>query len=480
MVQEHKPGGGLARSLSHEQMTMIALGSALGTGLFLGSGAAISVAGPAVIVCYALGSLIAAIIACAAGEMAVKYPVRGGFGTMAGRFLGAFGGYITRWAYWATTVCVAGAELVAVSTYLRFWWPELPLWWGIAAFGVGVILLNAFSVKSFGLVEFFLSGIKVFAVIAFILIGLILIFFGLPSHPAEGVGHLTENGFMPNGASSVWLAMALVMFSFGGVELISISAAEAKDPVRSVRTAGKATIWRLATFYVLALFVVMSLMPWSAAAASGELETSPFVLVFSEAGIPAAAAILNFIVLVAALSAANANVYAGTRLLHSLSYQGMAPRGFRRTSASGIPVRALVGSTVGILLVVVMAASGISNVFVLMVALITSCVLIVWFMILLAYVFYRRREGASSSFRLLGGVPMAILGMVGLASVFSTVFVLEDMRMAGLVGVGYFVVLTVLYFAVVRRHVTVDREAFEEAGRATGAAERPAEAGAEV
>ncbi|WP_238147975.1 amino acid permease [Rothia halotolerans] len=467
MVQQHKPAGALARSLSHEQMTMIALGSALGTGLFLGSGAAISVAGPAVIVCYALGSLIAAIIACAAGEMAVKYPVRGGFGTMAGRFLGAFGGYITRWAYWATTVCVAGAELVAVSTYLRYWWPELPMWWGIAAFGVGIILLNAFSVKSFGVVEFFLSGIKVFAVIAFILIGLILIFFGLPNHPAEGVGHLTEHGFMPNGVSSVWLAMALVMFSFGGVELISISAAEAKDPVRSVRAAGKATIWRLATFYVLALFVVMSLMPWSAAAESGELATSPFVLVFSEAGIPAAAAILNFIVLVAALSAANANVYAGTRLLHSLSYQGMAPRGFRRTSATGIPVRALVGSSVGILLVVILAASGISNVFVLMVALITSCVLVVWFMILLAYVFYRRREGASSSFRLIGGVPMAILGMAGLVSVFSTVFVLDDMRMAGLVGVAYFVVLTVLYFAVVRRHVTGDREAFEEADRAT-------------
>ncbi|MDN5604707.1 MAG: amino acid permease, partial [Kocuria sp.] len=249
--------GALARSLSHEQMTMIALGSALGTGLFLGSGAAIGVAGPAVIICYAIGSLIAAIIACAAGEMAVKYPVRGGFGTMAGRFLGPFAGFMTRWAYWATTVCVAGAELVAVATYLKFWWPELPLWVGILVFALVIVFLNAYSVKSFGLVEFFLSGIKVIAVIAFIVIGLIIVFFGLPSHPAEGMRHLTENGFIPNGPSSIWLGMAVVMFSFGGVELISISAAEAKDPVRSVRSAGKATIWRLATFYVLALFVVM-------------------------------------------------------------------------------------------------------------------------------------------------------------------------------------------------------------------------------
>lgn len=454
--------GGLARSLSHEQMTMIALGSALGTGLFLGSGAAIGIAGPGVIICYAIGSLIAAIIACAAGEMAVKYPVVGGFGTMAGRYLGAFGGFITRWAYWATTVCVAGAELVAVATYLKFWWPQLPMWVGIVVFAVVIILLNAYSVKSFGLVEFFLSGIKVIAVIAFILIGLIIVFSGLPSHPAEGLSHLSENGFLPNGPSSIWLGMAAVMFSFGGVELISISAAEAKDPVRSVRSAGKATIWRLATFYVLALFVVMAIMPWSAASSTGDLSSSPFVMVFSDVGIPAAAAVINFIVLVAALSAANANVYAGTRLMHSLSHQGMAPRSLQRTNRRGSPTRSLAVSCLGILIVIVLALVT-ENVFLIMMSVITTFILVVWMLILVSYIRYRQEDGATSEFRLLGGVPTAILGILGLLAIVLAVFSSPDMRLPGIVALCCYAFLTLVYFAVVRRHVGTDAEAFEEA-----------------
>jgi AAT family amino acid transporter len=458
--------GALARSLSHEQMTMIALGSALGTGLFLGSGAAIGVAGPAVIICYAIGSLIAAIIACAAGEMAVKYPVRGGFGTMAGRFLGPFAGFITRWAYWATTVCVAGAELVAVATYLKFWWPELPLWIGILVFALVIVFLNAYSVKSFGLVEFFLSGIKVIAVVAFIVIGLIIVFFGLPSHPAEGTRHLTENGFIPNGPSSIWLGMAVVMFSFGGIELISISAAEAKDPVRSVRSAGKATIWRLATFYVLALFVVMALMPWSAAAGTGDLSSSPFVMVFSEVGIPAAAAVINFIVLIAALSAANANVYAGTRLIHSLSYQGMAPRALQRTTKLGSPARSLAMSCVGILVVIVLALVT-ENVFLIMMSVITTFILVVWMLILGSYISYRRKNGASSEFRLLGGTPTAVLGILGLVAIFAAVLSSPDMRLPGFVALCFYAFLTAVYYLFVRRFVGSDMDAFDEAEVAT-------------
>lgn len=459
--------GELSRSLTHEQMTMIALGSALGTGLFLGSGEAIGIAGPAVIVSYAIGSLIAAIIACAAGEMAVRFPVRGGFGTMAGRFLGHFGGYLSRWAYWATTVCVAGAELVAVATYLKFWWPQIPLWAGIAVFGLIVVALNAYSVKSFGRVEFVLSSIKVLAVLAFIVIGLVLVFFGLPSHPATGTGNLTSHGFMPHGASSVWLSMAVVMFSFGGVELVSISAAEAKDPVRSVRAAGKATIWRLAFFYVLALFVILCLLPWGTVAGSdGSLGSSPFVMVFSVARIPAAASILNFIVLVAALSAANANVYAGTRLLHSLAYERMAPRFLRRTSANGSPLRSLMVSSLGILLVVVLALFT-EQVFSLMMSVIMTFVLVVWIVILLAFVAYRRKEGPSRSFRLLGGQATAWVGILGLASVLVALFSSASMRTAGLFGLLYFLVLGVVYAVALRGRVHSDEDAFQEARVAT-------------
>ncbi|WP_260983856.1 amino acid permease [Rothia kristinae] len=466
---EPAPGqGGLTRSLSHEQMTMIALGSALGTGLFLGSGAAIAIAGPAVIVSYAIGSLIAAIIASAAGEMAVRFPVRGGFGSMAARYLGPFGGFISRWSYWATTVLVAGAELVAVATYLKFWWPELPLWVGIVVFGAIVLGLNAFSVKSFGSVEFILSGIKVLAVIAFIIIGLIIVFFGLPSHPAEGLHRLTEGGgFLPNGPASIWLAMAVVMFSFGGIELVSISAAEAKDPVRSVRSAAKATVWRLSTFYVLSLFVVMCLMSSETLTQEEGLSSSPFVRVFSDVGIPAAAAVINFIVLVAALSAANANVYAGTRLMHSLSYEGMAPRRLRATTARGIPAGALAVSSLGILLVVVLALFT-ESVFQIMMSMITTLVLVVWGLILVSYISYRRRDGAADQFRLLGGPAMAGVGILGLVAVFVAVFSSAAMVVPGLVAVAFFAVLVVVYFAAVRHHAQLDESAFQEAHDATG------------
>lgn len=468
MDTQNPEQGDLSRSLSHGQMTMIALGSALGTGLFLGSNDAIAVAGPAVVVSYAIGALIAAVITCAAGEMAVRYPVRGGFGAIAGRYLGPFGGYITRWAYWATTTCVAGAELVAVSTYLKYWWPQLPLWVGIVVFGLIILFLNAYSVKSFGTVEFLLSSIKVVAVIAFIAIGLLLIVFGLPGHPAAGTGNLTSHGgFMPNGLSSIWLSLAVVMFSFGGVELISISAAEAKDPVRSVRSAAKATIYRLATFYVLALFVILCLLPWDQLASSeGGLASSPFVMVFAVAHIPAAAAIINFVVLVAALSAANANVYAATRLIHSLSHEGMAPKALRPTTRTGSPLRAVLVSSVGILAVVVMALFT-EGVFVLMMSVIMTFVLLVWILILASYVVFRGRHGTSRTFSLWGGRTTATIGIVALAAIFVALFVRPDMRVAGLYALGFLLVLGAVYAVALRNKVHDDASAFEEAEVAT-------------
>ena len=467
MAHNTAQDGELQRSLSHEQITMIALGSALGTGLFLGSGAAIGIAGPAVIISYAIGSMIAAIIACAAGEMAVRFPVRGGFGTMAGRFVSPFAGYLTQWAYWATTVSVAGAELVAVATYLNYWWPQFPLWAGILIFGVVVVLLNAYSVRSFGIVEFFLSGIKVLAVVLFILVGLLLIFFGLPGHPAAGVDNLTAGGFFPeNPVHSIWLSMAIVMFSFGGIELVSISAAEAKDPVRSIRTAAKATVYRLATFYILAIFVVIALIPASQAAESGDLSHSPFVVVFDQVGIPAAASIINFIVLVAALSAANANVYAGTRLMHSLSYQGMAPRSLRYTSGYGAPVRSLAVSCVGILLVIVLAVLT-EDVFIIMMSVVLTFVLVVWSMILISYIRYRQAHGKAEHFNLLGGIGVAVLAVLMLVAVFAAVFASPTMRVAGLYALGFFALIGILYLTAVRKHIISGDMAFDEAEAVT-------------
>lgn len=457
--------GHLARSLSHGQMTMIALGLAVGTGLFLGSGGAIAIAGPAVIISYAIGSLIAAIIGACAGEMAVRYPVRGGFGTIAGKFLSPYAGYLTRWAYWATTVPLAGAELVAVGQYMTYWWPEIPLWIWVIVSAVIIVGLNFASVNSFGTLEFFLSSIKVIAVIVFIIFGLILVFFGMPNLEPAGLTNLSnDGGFMPHGLSSIWLALAIVMFSFGGIELISVSAAEAKDPVRSVRSAAKAMMWRLAFFYVLSLFVVVALIPWrDASALKGEVETSPFVMVFSQMHIPYIAGITNFVVLVAALSGANAALYAATRQLHSLGSERMAPRVFARTNNRGVPTQALALSTVGSIVAVIMAISGVGGIFTYMMALVTVCVLVVWSMILLSYMSYKKQEGNNSPFTVWGGSLTAALGLLGVVSTFVAMFFVGNMTSSVLVGLGFFALITLVYFAGVNKQIATNDDAFAEA-----------------
>lgn len=464
-----KNSGELDRSLGHGQMTMIALGLAVGTGLFLGSGGAIAIAGPAVIVSYAIGSLIAAIIGACAGEMAVRYPVRGGFGTIAAKFLGPYAGYLTRWAYVATMVPLAGAELVAVGQYMMYWYSEIPLWVWVAVFALVIVGLNATTVKNFGTLEFFLSSIKVIAVIVFILFGLVLVFLGLPDAPASGLGNLTnDGGFMPNGLGSVFLALAVVMFSFGGIEMISISAAEAKDPVRSVRSAAKAMMWRLATFYVLAMFVVVAVIPWQQAAQlDGSVQTSPFVLVFSQLGIPAIASITNLVVLIAALSAANANLYAGTRLLHSLAHDSMAPSALAKVTSAGAPARAMWASTLGVLLAICLAVFAPESAFGTMMALVMVSALLVWILILMTYLAFKRVEGNSSAFRVLGGRVTGGLGILLLLAITVALFVNEGSSTPAIVGAVYYMVLTMVYFAAVRKVHTPDDAAFAEARAAS-------------
>ncbi|MDY6052452.1 MAG: amino acid permease [Rothia sp. (in: high G+C Gram-positive bacteria)] len=458
-------GGKLSRALSHGQLTMIALGLAVGTGLFLGSGAAISIAGPAVIISYAIGSLVAAIIGACAGEMAVRYPVRGGFGTIAGKFLSPYAGYLTRWAYWMTTVTLAGAEVVAVGAYMSYWYPQVPLWVWVLIAGGAIFVLNYTSVKSFGVVEFFLSSIKVSAVILFIIFGLALVFFGLPDREPTGIANLTAHGgFMPNGFSSIWIALGVVMFSFGGVELISISAAEAKDPVRSVRSSAKAMMWRLATFYVLSLFIVVAIIPWTTAATLGkEIEGSPFVTVFTELGIPYIGGITNFILMTAALSGANAALYAATRLLHALGHENMAPKVLSRTSPSGIPALALTISSLGAVVAMIMAISGVGGIFVYMMALVTVCMLMVWSMILLSYMAYKKAEGDASPFRVFGGSATAALGLAGVVATFIAMFFAGGSMLPSiLVGLGFFSLITIIYFAGVNKNISTSDDAFEE------------------
>ncbi len=464
----------LARSLGHGQMAMIAMGSALGTGLFLGSGSAIGVAGPAAIVSFAIGSLIAACIALCMGEMASRHPVRGGFGTLAAYFLSPFWGYLSRWLYWIVTVAVTGTELVACASYLQYWSPArtdgspvVPLWAGIVLFAAIILVVNIMSVGSFGAIEFVLSSIKVIAVLVFILVGVFLVVFGLPSAPAPGLSNLVaDGGFAPNGWGAVWLAMAIVMFSFGGIELLSVTAAEAKDPAVSIRTAARTTVIRLAFFYVLSIGVVVALVPWRDAAGTGDaVATSPFVMVFDRIGVPGAGHVTNLLVLIAALSAANANLYAGSRMLQSLASDGLGPRGLRVLSRRRVPVRAIAVSSVGIVAAAVLAFTGVAGVFGYMMSLVVFSVLLVWGLILVTYLAYHRTRDGQETFHAPGGVVTAVIGLIGVVGVFATVAVVRDMQLAALVGVPAVIVATVLYVLVGRHRRSVEaiEEAFAEA-----------------
>ncbi|MCS6711874.1 amino acid permease [Brachybacterium sp. EF45031] len=450
-------------------MAMIAMGSALGTGLFLGTGAAIGVAGPAVIITFAIGALIAACIALTMGEMASRHPVRGGFGTLAAHYLSPFWGYLTRWLYWIVTVGVTGAELVAASTYLTYWLPSLRLEIGIALCAALIIAVNLVSVGSFGAIEFVLSSIKVIAVVVFLIVGLILVFVGLPSAPAPGLANLTnDGGFAPNGLAAIWVALSIVMFSFGGIELLSITAAEAKDPARSIRTAAQSTIIRLAVFYVLAVTIVVALVPWREAAGTGDdVAASPFVLVFDRIGVPAAASLTNALVLIAALSAANANLYAGSRMLQSLAVDGLAPRWLAGLSRRRVPVRGLIVSTVGIVVAALLAFTGVGNVFGYMISLVVFSILLVWALILVTFLVYRRRGVTGATFHVPAGPVVAIVGLIGVAAVVATVAVVPDMRVAAMVGVPAVIVASVLYVLVARHRLDPAEieHAFEEAER---------------
>ncbi|WP_221421507.1 amino acid permease [Brachybacterium aquaticum] len=448
-------------------MAMIAMGSALGTGLFLGSGEAIGIAGPAVIISFAVGSLIAATIALAMGEMASRHPVRGGFGTLAARYLSPFWGYLSRWLYWIVTVCVTGTELVACAAYLAYWFPGVPIWAGILLFAAVIIAINLATVGSFGVIEFFLSSIKVIAVVVFILIGALLVLFGMPGQPAAGFSALTaDGGFAPMGWPAVWIALSVVMFSFGGIELLSITAAEAKDPARSIRTAARTTIVRLAFFYVLCIGIVLCLVPWQQAAGTGgDVATSPFVMVFDRIGVPGAAHITNLLVLIAALSAANANLYAGSRILHSLASDGLAPRIAAHLTARRVPAVGIAFSSIGLVGAALLAFTGVGGVFGYMMSLVVFSVIMVWALILVTYLSFRRHGGHGTSFRMPGGVVTACGGLVGLAAVFATVFVRPSMQIAAMVGIPAVLVATILYVAVGRRRLVPEDidAAFEEA-----------------
>lgn len=333
------PNGHLKRGLKNRHIQLIAMGGAIGTGLFLGSGDVIQAAGPSIILGYAIGGLIVFLIMRQLGEMIVHEPVAGSFSHFAFKYWGKFPGFLAGWNYWILYILVAMTELTAVGKYINYWWPQIPSWLSILFFYVVITAINLTNVKFYGESEFWLALIKVVAVISMIGFGCYL----LLTAPANSISHFsnlwTHGGFFPNGFSGLFYMLAFIMFAFGGIELIGMAAAEASNPQKTIPKAINQVIYRVLIFYVGSLTVLLALVPWNQLEV-GSLDKSPFVMIFSQLGIYWAAHLLNFIILTAALSVYNSGMYANSRMLYGLAEQGNAPKIFLRVNRQGVPIAA--------------------------------------------------------------------------------------------------------------------------------------------
>ena len=339
---------GLKRTLTPRQLTMIGLGCAIGTGLFMGSGISISYAGPGVLLSYVVAACIALAVTYSLSEMAVAHPTAGSFGVYADLYLSPWIGFLVRYTYWAGTVIAIGGEAIAIGQYINFWLPAFPVSLSALLAGAAVFFINTRSVANFGTTEYWLSTIKVTAVIVFVLFGVAAII-GI-GRPALGFHNYTAaGGPLPHGLGGVWMGVIGAVFSFIGMELIAVTAGEAENPNVSLPRAMKSMLLRLALFYFLALGVILAVRPWNQTGAR-IVTQSPFVTVFSDFGFSAAATVMNLVIISAAFSAMNAQLYLCTRMLFSLARSNDAPAALGIINSRGTPWGAAFISVVGVLI----------------------------------------------------------------------------------------------------------------------------------
>jgi len=427
-------GRTLQRKLSQRQLTMMVIGSAIGTGLFLGSGLAIHFGGPATILAYLFCSGLALMISWALAEMAMVHPDAGSLGIFAGRYISSWTGYMVMVSYWACVVISIGQEIVAASIYCQLWLKGVPQWFLVALFAGMLIYINSWAVGRFGEFEYWLSIFKVITIILFIAFsGAMLL--GLTSYASPGLSNYRgDSGFLPNGWSGLWFSVPFALASFIGIELISVTAGEVKNPSETIRNASNSIVWRLIIFYVSSIGLLLAVVSWKDVG----VRISPFVFVFQSIGIRSAAALMNFVVLTAALSSANAALYAATRMLYSLAQDGLAPAVFQRISGRGVPVPALLGSAVGLAIAIVVSVLIPAKAFGLMIAVAYFQIMFVWIAILVAYMVFRRVHSATPERpRIVRGHPFTTVVAIGslLAIVFTSwwIPVMKPTALSGLI-----------------------------------------------
>lgn len=437
----------LHRGLDNRHIQLIALGGAIGVGLFYGSSATIQMAGPSILFSYLIGGLVIFTIMRALGEMAVEEPVSGSFSSYANRYLGAFAGYFTGWTYWFMWVVVGMAEITVVGVYVNYWLPDIPQWLTALSVLVLITIINLANVKAFGEFEFWFAMVKVVAIIGMILLGLGIIFFGIGNggQPIGFENLWSHGGFMPNGFTGILMSLVLVMFSFGGVELIGITAGEAKNPQKSIPSAINNVVWRILIFYIGALGIMMILYPWNEIGANG----SPFVLIFDNVGIPGAAHIINFVVISAALSAFNSGLFSSGRMLYNLSLQNNGPKFFGKLNKNGNPRRGILFSSLFLLVAVVLNYFVPEKVFIYISSVATVAVITSWTIILITQLKFRQSKTKKEIGKLTFKMPLypisTYLALAFLALVIVLMAFIEGMRLALVVAPIWFLILYIGY-----------------------------------
>lgn len=448
----------LARNLANRHLQLIAIGGAIGTGLFMGSGKAISLAGPSILLVYAIIGFMLFFVMRALGELLLSNLNYRSFADFAGDLLGPWAKFFTGWTYWLCWIVTGVADVVAVAGYMSFWFPELALW--IPALGLIVLLLvlNLPTVRNFGEIEFWFALIKLVAISALVITGAYMLItqFALPDGTVASVSHLwTHGGFFPNGAVGFIAGFQIAVFAFVGIELVGTAAAETENPERTLPRAINAIPIRILLFYLGALFVIITVTPWDRISP----DNSPFVAMFSLAGLGIAAHVVNFVVLTSATSSANSGIYSTSRMIFGLADSGQAPQALGKLNKRRVPVNALFFSCIFLLsgVVLLYAGQSIIEAFTLITTISALLFIFVWSIILASYVQFRRTRPAlhqASRFKMPWGLPAVVMVYAFFAFVLWALAQKPDTAVALKVTPVWFLLLAVIYvFVRKRQHV---------------------------
>nr|WP_129951877.1 D-serine/D-alanine/glycine transporter [Rahnella sp. RFA10(1/100)] len=439
----------LRRNLSNRHIQLIAIGGAIGTGLFMGSGKTISLAGPSIIFVYMIIGFMLFFVMRAMGELLLSNLEYKSFSDFAADLLGPWAGYFTGWTYWFCWVVTGIADVVAITAYAQFWFPGLSQWVASLICVLVLLSLNLATVKMFGEMEFWFAMIKIVAIVGLIIAGLVMVLthFQTPTGTVASFSNLwNDGGFFPKGVSGFFAGFQIAVFAFVGIELVGTTAAETKDPQKSLPRAINAIPLRIIMFYVFSLIMIMSVTPWSHVVA----DKSPFVELFVLAGLPAAASIINFVVLTSAASSANSGVFSTSRMLFGLAQEGNAPKAFGKLSSRAVPSNGLTFSCICLLggVVLIYLIPNVVTVFTLVTTVSAILFMFVWTIILCAYLVYRRKRPQlheASIYKMPLGKLMCWVCMAFFAFVLVLLTLQDDTRQALLVTPLWFVILGIGY-----------------------------------